>query len=180
MRERRWIAVLALLMVGALTGAAAIIASTEINRYTSTDAFCTSCHTMASIADDPQYKRSAHRMNAAGVLAGCSDCHIPTSNWFVETYTHVAHGIADLIAEKTHNFGDPAVWNARRVELANRARDAMRRDGGAACRKCHEVAAIRPVSGAGRAVHAAPAQGGLICIDCHANLVHAPPAATPR
>lgn len=175
MRKRRWIAIFALVAVGALIGAAAIIASTEINRFTSTDAFCTSCHTMAAVAEDPQYKKSAHRTNAAGALAGCSDCHIPTNNWFVETYAHAVHGIADMFAEMTHNFSDPAVWNGRRIELANRARDAMRRNNGVTCRKCHDVTAIRPVS----AAHTALVQGKTTCIDCHSDLVHARPAPTP-
>ncbi len=175
MRKRRWVAIFALVAVGA----AAIIASTEINRFTSTDAFCTSCHTMATLAEDPQYRRSAHRMNAAGVLAGCSDCHVPTNNWFVETYTHVVSGIRDALAEQTGNFSDPAVWNARRIELANRARDAMRRNDGVTCRKCHDVAAIRAVSAAGQAAHAGLAQGKTTCIDCHSGLVHARPAPPP-
>jgi len=175
---RRWIAIFALVAVGALAGAAAVIASVEINRLTSTDAFCTSCHTMATLADDPQYQRSAHRMNAAGVLAGCSDCHIPANNWFVETYTHITHGITDLFAEMTHNFGDPAVWNARRIELASRARDAIRRNDGVTCRKCHDAAAIGPVSAAGQATHAELARGNMTCVDCHTAPVHARPAPT--
>ncbi len=179
MSKRRWIAIFALVAVGALTGAAAIIASTQINRLTSTDAFCTSCHTMATLAEDPQYQRSTHRMNAAGALASCSDCHIPANNWFVETYTHAVYGIKDVVAEMTGNFGDPAVWNARRVELANNTRDAMRRNDGVTCRKCHDAAAIRPVSAAGRAAHAELAKGRMTCIDCHTDLVHARPAPTP-
>lgn len=173
-RKRRWIAMIALVALGVLIGAAGIIASTEINRVTSTDAFCTSCHTMATVAEDPHYQRSVHRTNAVGVLAGCGDCHIPTNNWFIETYTHVVSGIKDMIAEKTGNFSDPSVWNARRIELANIARNVMRRNHGVTCRKCHEVSAIRTANEA----HAALAQGQMACVDCHS--VHATPAAAAK
>jgi len=173
-RQRRWIAIFALIALGVLIGASGIIASTEINRATSSDAFCMSCHTMATVAADPQFQKSRHRANNVGVVAGCSDCHIPTNNWFVETYTHLVSGIKDVIAEKTGNFSDPAVWNARRIVLANRARDAMRQNDAVTCRKCHVVSAIRAPDGA----HAPLAQGQMTCVDCHS--VHAQPAATSK
>jgi len=168
--------VCALLAAGGLIGAAAIVALTEFDRLTSTDATCTSCHTMATVAADPHYQQSAHRTNAAGIMAGCSDCHIPANNWFIETYTHVSSAITDSIAELTRDFRDPAAWKARRVELARRVSDEMRSQDGTTCRKCHDAAAIRPASEAGRAAHAALQQGGATCIDCHINLVHAPVA----
>ena len=173
-RQRRWIAIFALIALGVLIGASGIIASTEINRATSSDAFCMSCHTMATVAADPQFQKSRHRANNVGMVAGCSDCHIPTNNWFVETYTHLVSGIKDVIAEKTGNFSDASVWNARRIELADISRDIMRRNHGVTCRKCHEVSAIRAPEGA----HAALAQGQMTCVDCHS--VHAQPAATSK
>jgi nitrate/TMAO reductase-like tetraheme cytochrome c subunit len=173
-RQRRWITIFALVALGGLIGASGIIASTEINRATSSDAFCTSCHTMATVAANPQFQKSRHRTNTVGVLAGCSDCHIPTDNWFIETYTHLVSGIRDVIAEKTGNFSNPAVWNARRIELAKISRDIMRRNHGVTCRKCHEVSAIRAPVGA----HAPLAQGQMTCVDCHS--VHAQPAAASK
>jgi nitrate/TMAO reductase-like tetraheme cytochrome c subunit len=99
MLRRRWLAILALAAAGAVMGAIAIVGSVEVNRYTSTDAFCASCHTMAGLAADPKFKQSAHRSNAAGVAPSCGDCHIPSTNWFVETYTHVTKGIKDVVAQ---------------------------------------------------------------------------------
>ncbi len=175
---RRWLAIVALLVIGAIIGAGVIIASTEVNRFASTDAFCTSCHSMATIAADSHYRQSVHRTNAAGVLATCGDCHIPTNNWFVETYTHAVEGIRDGIAEYMSNVSDPAVWAARLPVLAERVRDEMRRENGITCRKCHDAAVIRPASKAGRAAHALLAQVRMTCIDCHSNLVHAPISAS--
>jgi len=159
---------------GLLIGAVLIIGSFAINRYTSTDKFCTSCHAMASVAADPHYIQSAHRANGEGVRAGCGDCHIPHSSWFAETYAHAADGTRDEIAELTHNYADPAVWEPRRIALAEIVREEMRRDDSVACRDCHNAAAIKPQSEAGRAAHALLGTERLTCIDCHVNLVHAP------
>ena len=113
-----WLVGIVLIVVGAVIGAAAIVASTVVDRFTATEAFCTgSCHVMALQAENPAYGNSPHRANAFGVLAGCSDCHIPTNNWFVETYTHVTSGMRDAFVELTGNVNDPAAWAKRRVEL---------------------------------------------------------------
>jgi nitrate/TMAO reductase-like tetraheme cytochrome c subunit len=179
---KKWLAAGALIIIGGLIGAGAIIASTFVNRSTSTEAFCTSCHSMATLAADPHYRQSVHRSNAAGVRVSCADCHVPTGNWFVETYSHALDGIRDGIAEYTGNVGDPAVWSARLPVLAERVRAEMRKDDGATCRKCHDPAAIRPASEAGQAAHAMLGQTRVTCIDCHFNLAHAPiaPSASFR
>jgi trimethylamine-N-oxide reductase cytochrome c-type subunit TorC len=81
--------------------------------------------------------------------------------------------LRDVVAEYTHNYNDPGLWNKRRVELAAEVRDQMHRNDSATCRKCHDAAAIRPASEAGRASHATLKQGQATSIDCHANIVHA-------
>jgi cytochrome c-type protein NapC len=174
MMRHRWLLVLAWLVAGGVLGAGAILVSLKVNQATSTDAFCTSCHSMAGLANDPHFLASAHRANSAGVRASCGDCHIPRTNWFVETYTHVSSGLRDVIAEYTHNYGDPAVWEARRVELAHEVRDVMRAQDSVTCRGCHEAASIRPKSERGRAAHALVREGRMTCVDCHFNIVHAP------
>jgi nitrate/TMAO reductase-like tetraheme cytochrome c subunit len=171
---RRWLGFLALLAAGGVVGAGVIVASVEGNRYTSTDAFCSSCHSMGHVVADPYFTKSVHRSNAAGVLPSCGDCHIPKTNWFVETYAHVASGVRDAIAEKRNNFADPAVWEKRRLELADYVRENMRRNDSVTCRSCHDAAAIAPASERGRAAHALVREGRMTCIDCHFNLVHAP------
>jgi nitrate/TMAO reductase-like tetraheme cytochrome c subunit len=177
MEYKRWLLISAFTAAGAVVGAGAVIATVEANRYTSTDAFCTSCHTMAIIAAEPYFRQSAHRSNRVGVLASCGDCHIPATDWFGETYTHVSQALHDVAAEYTGNFSDPAVWKVRRAELARHVRDNMRSNDSVTCRKCHDAAAINPASESGRAAHALLAQGQMTCIDCHLNTVHAPASA---
>jgi nitrate/TMAO reductase-like tetraheme cytochrome c subunit len=168
-----WIAI-ALLVVGAVVGAGAILASLEVNGATSTDAFCTSCHSMRFVGNDPHFLASAHRTNSEGVRPSCGDCHIPKTNWFVETWAHVTSGTRDIIAEYTHDFSDRAAWEKHRVALAHEVRLTMRAQDSVTCRGCHDASTIAPKSERGRAAHTLLREGRMTCIDCHFNLVHAP------
>jgi nitrate/TMAO reductase-like tetraheme cytochrome c subunit len=108
------------------------------------------------------------------VRPSCGDCHIPKTNWFVETYAHVAGGVKDTIAEYSNDFSNRAAWEKRRVELAHYVRGEMRRQDSVTCRSCHDAGAVKPASERGRAAHALLQERKLTCIDCHFNLVHAP------
>ena len=107
MGRARWLLVLVVLVIGGILGAGGILVSLEVNRFTSTDAFCTSCHSMIFVGNDPVFLHSAHRTNNAGVHASCADCHIRRDNWFVETYAHVTSCVRDSIADV-----DEALWDA--------------------------------------------------------------------
>ena len=174
MTINRWL-LGAVLLVAAVVGAGAMMASFAINHATSTDAFCTSCHTMKLQYADQYFQHSKHRSNTVGVRPSCGDCHIPTSNWFIETYVHVTSGVRDVFVELTHDFSDPKVWEARRAGLEQEALADLRGWNSITCRKCHDAGAILPKSDAGRESHAMLAHGGVTCVDCHTNLVH--PAA---
>lgn len=171
---RRWPFVLVLLIVGVIVGAGGLLVSLEINRATSTDAFCTSCHSMKFVGNDPHFVNSSHRSNSVGINPTCADCHIPKTNWFVETYSHAKSGARDVYAEYTHNFGDPKLWEAHRVALAHEVRETMRAQDSETCRSCHDARTISPISARGQAAHALLREGRMTCIDCHFNLVHAP------
>ncbi len=174
MRISFWLLIV-LLIVGAIFGAGGMITSIAFNRYTSTDAFCTSCHTMAFQANDPYFRHSVHRSNNEGVRPSCGDCHIPKINWFVETYTHVSSGLRDVYAESTKTFSGPKLWEARRIELATEVQADMHSQDSVTCRSCHDANAIQPTSDDGRKAHELQRQGSVTCVDCHTNLVH--PAA---
>jgi trimethylamine-N-oxide reductase (cytochrome c), cytochrome c-type subunit TorY len=175
----RWV-LITLVALGAILGAGGVVFSTFINHYTSTDKFCTSCHSMAFQSADPYFQKSAHRTNAKGVRPTCGDCHIPTTNWFIETYTHVSSGIHDVIVEMTHDFSDPKVWETRRVGLAQQVVAKMHAQDSVTCRSCHDANAIRPASENGRTSHALLRQGNATCVDCHTNIVHAPTPEHPE
>jgi len=174
MRRARWWFVLAILVAGGVLGAGAVIASLDINRRTSTDNFCTACHSMQRLANNSFFLTSAHHTNPLGVIPTCGDCHIPARNWFEETYTHITQGLSDTYAELTQDFSDPKVWEKRRIALAHEVRETMRAQDSVTCRSCHDRDAVRPTSQRGQAAHALMREGRMTCIDCHFNLVHAP------
>ena len=69
-------AVVITFIIGGLAGLFAALAAEEMDRLTTTDEFCTSCHAMqTNIADAEVYKTSLHQTTASGVRAGCGDCH---------------------------------------------------------------------------------------------------------
>lgn len=161
-------------LVGAIIAVGAVLANEQIDRYTSTDAFCgTSCHSMqAHVASDPVYVESAHRTAANGVLAGCADCHIP-HGIVPATWAHVKGGVKDIISESLNDFTNKEVWERGRAERAHEVRNWLLETDSATCRACHEEAAIQPERKRGQRQHADARERGLTCIGCHYNLVHA-------
>ena len=158
--------------VGFVVGVVAVLAAEQMDHYTNTDAFCTSCHlTGEYIAKSEAYLTSSHRTRASGVEPGCADCHIP-KGLVLATWTHVIKGIQDLYGEVAYDYEDPAVWKERRPELAYAVRDWMRANDSATCRSCHDEAEIMPTRKRGQRQHAEAREMGMTCIDCHYNLVH--------
>lgn len=160
-------------VVGAIIGVAAVLANEQVDRYTSTDAFCgTSCHSMqAHVATDPVYVESAHRTARRGVRAGCADCHIP-HGIVPATWAHLKGGVKDIISETLNDFSDPEVWKRGRAERAAVVRDWLLETDSATCRNCHDETAIEPEHERGQRQHAEARERRLTCIGCHYNLVH--------
>lgn len=167
-----WIAALA----GLIIGAGGVIGLRQVNTMTSTDDFCSNCHSMAYVVADATYQQSMHRAGPSGVRASCGDCHIPRDNLLRETYAHASQSIKDIYREIRFNFSDPAVWAERRPALTRAVLSRMRDEDSVTCRSCHDAAAIRPRTAQGRAAHAVASVPGMTCIDCHLNLVHQPAA----
>lgn len=162
------------LLGGLVLGVLATLGAEQFDRFTSTDAFCTSCHAMrAYIADDPIFLDSPHQTAASGVRPTCADCHIP-KGLVAATYVHLVQGVKDLYGQIAYDYADPAVWQERRPELAYAVRDWMRANDSITCRSCHVEAAIEPARKRGQRAHADARERRVTCIACHYNLVHEP------
>jgi nitrate/TMAO reductase-like tetraheme cytochrome c subunit len=160
------------IIVGGIAGLLLALGAEQMDHYTSTDAFCTSCHAMQSyIADTEAYKSSAHQTTASGVRPGCADCHIP-KGLVTATYTHVVNGISDMWGEISLDYDDPDVWNAEKARLAYATRDWFRKNDSVTCRECHEESSIKPARQRGQKQHKEAREANMTCIDCHYNLVH--------
>lgn len=159
-------------VIGGFAGLIAALSLEEMDRFTSTDEFCTSCHlTQTYIADTEVYKTSGHRTRSSGVIAGCADCHIP-KGLIPATTIHIVKGFEDLLGEFTHDYEDPKVWKAERPRLANAVRDWFLANDSVTCRECHVMEAIKPERKRGQRQHATAIKEGTTCIACHYNLVH--------
>ncbi|MDJ0957240.1 MAG: NapC/NirT family cytochrome c [Arenicellales bacterium] len=134
----------------------------------STDAFCTSCHSMSYPAKELQ--KSDH-FGPMGADPGCKDCHIPQGleNFHLAVQTHVVDGARELYLELTNDYSDIKKFNKRRLGMAHYARMNLKRWDSITCRRCH----VNPrPAGEAKQAHDKMRTEGATCIDCHQNLVH--------
>jgi nitrate/TMAO reductase-like tetraheme cytochrome c subunit len=170
----RW-SVLALLLVGALGGAAAVV-STQVMVYaTGTDEFCGgACHSMQWVA--AEHKASSHGVTSKGLSAKCSDCHIPHSYPKVLWYKAVA-GTKDAYHEMKGTISTEEKFKKERLRMAEAVWAEFRATDSANCRTCHvmtpEVLAAQ--KGAARKAHEGRFASKETCIDCHKGVAHEEP-----
>lgn len=160
--------VLIALVVGGLGGVAFMLFLIEFDRATSSNAFCTSCHSMSYA--ERSYQSSGHYNSASGVRASCGDCHV-SEGVFAATWDHFK-GTKDLLKQLFGpDYDDPAINLLHLPEAAFHARQWFRDTDSATCKRCHELSAIQGKRADTAAIHRDETQGKT-CIDCHYNLVH--------
>ena len=171
----RW-SVFALLLVGGIAGAVAVVGTQVAVHATGTDEFCgTACHSHAQFVF-PEHKESVHYTNRTGVRAMCTDCHVPHQYPAVLFYKAKA-GIRDAIAEFRGSISTKEKFEKERWRLANNVWDEMRENNSANCRTCHDPAAMSDEAQSKGAVknHKKFAAGEATCIDCHTGVAHKDP-----
>ncbi|WP_424943147.1 pentaheme c-type cytochrome TorC [Aliiroseovarius crassostreae] len=137
--------------------------------------FCISCHEMRDNVYE-EYKHSPHFMNASGVGAVCSDCHVPKA-WgpkvlrkikaSYELYGHFVTGVIDT----------PEKFEAHRAEMAQRVWATMKANDSLECRNCHAVEHMDFKLQDPKAAELMQAgfERGDTCIDCHKGIAHKMP-----
>lgn len=133
---------------------------------TSSNAFCMSCHEMRVVAEQG-WMHSKHYNNRGGVVAGCSDCHVPPS-LFPKLWVKTRDGLKDVWV---HFFGqsDPTKmdWEA----LAKSARSKIYQS---SCEKCHQN--LEPEGASLKALVAhrenKRAEKPQSCLECHVEEFH--------
>jgi len=160
--------VLFALVVGGLAGIAFMAFLIEFDHFTSSNAFCTTCHSMTYAEES--YKASVHYNSASGVRASCGDCHV-SEGVFAATWDH-AMGTKDLIKQLFGpDYDDPVINALHLPDAAFHARQWLKDRNSATCKRCHELAAIQGKRANTAAIHLEETEGKT-CIDCHYNLVH--------
>ena len=171
----RW-SVFALLLVGLVVGATAVIGTQVAVHVSGTDEFCgTTCHSHEKFVY-PEHKLSAHYANRVGVRAMCVDCHVPHS-YPAKLFVKAEKGLTDAFAELRGTIATREKFDKERWRLANQVWDEMRASNSATCRSCHDPAAWDSTKQSEDAVkmHKKFAAGKATCIDCHTGVAHKEP-----
>lgn len=160
--------VLIALALGGLAGIGFILFLIEFDHFTSSEEFCTGCHSM-ELAAEP-YRKSAHYLPVSGVRASCGDCHV-SPGVFAATWDHFIGG-KDLFNQIFGpDYDDPVINALHLPDAAFSAREWFRRNDSHTCKRCHVQAAVFGRRAGTHAIHQEDAKGKT-CIDCHINLVH--------
>lgn len=160
--------VLFALIFGGLAGVGFILFLTEFDHYTSTEDFCTTCHSMELVAEP--YRESSHYKPASGVRASCGDCHV-SEGVLSATWDHFI-GTKDLLRQLFGaKYDDPVVNALHLPEAAFAARDWLKKRDSATCKRCHVKEAIYGDRPDTLDIHLEDAKDKT-CVECHYNLVH--------
>jgi nitrate/TMAO reductase-like tetraheme cytochrome c subunit len=170
----RW-SVLALLVLGLVIGAVAVIGTQVMVAVTGTNEFCGgACHSMQWVAQE--YRQSVHASNRTGVSAGCHDCHIPHSYPQLLWYKAKA-GTKDAIGEIGGVISTEEKFNKERSRMAEHVWAEFKETNSANCRTCHvfskEVLAKQKEMA--QPMHQMVLSGQGTCIDCHKGIAHKAP-----
>jgi nitrate/TMAO reductase-like tetraheme cytochrome c subunit len=156
-------------------GAVALGTTNYILHKTGETEFCYTCHSHDAFIR-PEYEASSHFQNAAGVRAGCSDCHLPHDNWFELVYTKMVVSL-DIIPELMGKIDTAEKYEAHRAEMAEAVWRKFKANDSAFCQKCHSFDAMDLEAQERRTArrHSRAMEGSETCIDCHWGIVHKPP-----
>ncbi len=169
--NKRWIRRPVVILIGIAVLVPAVMATGWIGTETmiekTSDAeFCTSCHTMEPFA-------TAHAMdthggnNPAGVVARCTDCHLPHDTAANHLLKKGKTGLRDVMAQAIYPFHKPD-WLARLEKRSEYVYDS-------GCLSCH-AALLDATSDnpAALPAHQAYFDGnvGGGCVTCHEQVGH--------
>ncbi|MCU7876825.1 MAG: NapC/NirT family cytochrome c [Candidatus Thiodiazotropha sp. (ex Lucinoma borealis)] len=160
--------VLYALVIGGVAGIGFMLFLIEFDQLTSSEAFCTTCHSMELAAES--YRQSTHYNPVSGVRASCGDCHV-SEGVFAATWDHFLGG-KDLFSQIFGpDYDDPVVNVLHLPDAAFAARAWFKSKDSATCKRCHVLEAIQGKRTDTNAIHREETTGKS-CIDCHINLVH--------
>ncbi|WP_371225043.1 pentaheme c-type cytochrome TorC [Roseovarius sp. 2305UL8-3] len=139
--------------------------------YTNELEFCISCHEMAENVY-PDYKASPHFMNASGVGAICSDCHVP-KKWFPKVIRKV-QATKELYGHFTGKIDTPEKFEEHRAAMAMKVWAKMEANDSLECRNCHDESHMDFALQSEKAAKEMKAgfERGDTCIDCHKGIAH--------
>lgn len=167
--------VVSLLVVGLAAGVMSWGGFNWAMEMTNTETFCIGCHEMERNVYR-EYRQTAHYTNRSGVRATCPDCHVP-KEW-VHKMARKIQATGELYGHFTGVIDTSEKFEAKRLELAMRVWDTMKRTDSRECRNCHDFTHMDFSTQEPRSSlrHQAGLNQGMTCIDCHKGIAHKLPA----
>jgi cytochrome c-type protein NapC len=163
------IAVLVVVVVvgGGITAAAAVTV-----HMTSTEEFCSSCHTNDAAAE---FKDTIHDKNRTGVRATCADCHLPKE--LVPMMVRKVKAAKEVWGHFTGVIDTKEKYDKHRYAMAVNEWTRIKKNDSQECRNCHTPGAMDPEkqSETARARHTKAQAEKITCIDCHFGIAHTEP-----
>jgi len=155
-----------IILLAFFLGAIFIILSNKAIKYTSTDAFCMSCHVHPHAED--AWRLSTHYDNKSGVIVHCVQCHLPppgTVNYLTAKAVTGARDVYAMIFKDT----DQINWEAKR-----RLSAAVKHTYQESCQACHQNLFPRQLSPEGMDAHLYYSNNKekLNCLNCHLHVGH--------
>ena len=143
-------------------------------KYSNSLQFCTSCHEMRDNML-PEYERSPHFKNVAGVRAICSDCHVPRA-FLPKMQAKLAATANELPKWAMGTVNTKEKFAAARPEMAKDVLATMRATDSRECRNCHSLGAMdleeQDSSAAKKHVKERMLARNETCVDCHQGVGH--------
>src|SRR5579859_6755962 len=162
------VVVIGVIAVALVIGGAAGLA------WTNTEQFCTGCHEMRDNVY-AEYKGTIHDTNRTGVVAICSDCHVPKEP--VALIMRKMRATFELIGHLRGVIDTKEKFEKERTELAHHVWKRMKETDSLECRNCHDAKHMDPSlqSEKAQARHLKMKTEGKTCIDCHFGIAHKEP-----
>ena len=161
-----------LLFVGVLGGAISVAGFQTVMDMTNTENFCSeSCHEMTDNVA-AEFKGTTHDVNASGVRATCSDCHVPQP--FGPKMVRKIKASLEVYHHILGTLDTPEKFEAHRLRLANNVWREMGGNDSRECRNCHQSNNMKFELQTAEAIeyHNNALEEGKTCIDCHKGIAH--------
>jgi len=158
----------AIFIAGGLVAAVGMVTAYEAVHYSSTTSFCISCHEMRVVAEQG-WMRSPHYHNPSGVVAQCSDCHVPPETDLTRMlWVKARDGSKDVFV---HTFGEA---DPRKMDWEKLEQSARSKIHDSSCVSCHHNITAQGVPLKAIQAHREYQRmaGARRCVDCHMTEFH--------
>lgn len=160
-----------LFVIGVVVGISLMFAVISAYNYTSSDAYCQSCHVHPEA--DEAWLQSVHVNNESGTTVHCVDCHLPRKKGFHQWVSKAELGMRDLWSYMTKDSTEFDWENKRQLE------NAVKYIPNESCKDCHTNLFPSNVSDEAVTAHLyytdKEEELDLQCISCHLDAGHALP-----